>query len=161
MKEFKGDIEGFPEEIVEKMLDYQVAQGNWRDVTVFEKNYTVSACSGGFDWASTPEGDLFWVNVISRQRFNTFFEKYPKKSEYPKVMLVSENKVYWSKRVVFMEKCERFLAWDTAETLEEAENVYLTASWKYAKDFPVEQPIPEYTMEELTEKLGHNFKIKK
>jgi len=28
-------------------------------------------------------------------------------------------------------------------------------------NFKIKKPVPEYTMEELVDKLGHNFKIKK
>ena len=34
----KGKLEGFPKEIIARMLDCQEEQGNPRDVTVFEKN---------------------------------------------------------------------------------------------------------------------------
>ena len=33
----KGQLEGFPKEIIARMLDCQEEQGNKRDVTVFEK----------------------------------------------------------------------------------------------------------------------------
>lgn len=36
MKEFKGDLKGFPSEVVEKMLERQVEQGSKRDVKIFE-----------------------------------------------------------------------------------------------------------------------------
>jgi len=62
-------------------------------------------------------------------------------SEYPKVMWVSrtpfeekcseENKCI---RVVFMEKLDRYLAWDSAENFKDAESVTDVVSWKYAKD---------------------------
>ena len=75
--------------------------------------------------------------------------------------MVSETKVQWNKRVVFMEKCGRFLAWSSKESIESAENEVDTVSWKYAKDIEPEPQIPEYTMEELFEKLGTKFIIKK
>lgn len=34
---YKGELEGFPE-VVEKMLERQVEQGNKRDVSVFERS---------------------------------------------------------------------------------------------------------------------------
>ena len=39
-------------------------------------------------------------------------------------------------------------------TMEELEN-------QLGFNFKIKKPVPEYTMEELTAKLGHNFKIKK
>ena len=32
--EYKGEIKGFPQEIVEKMLDYQEKQGNKRNIEI-------------------------------------------------------------------------------------------------------------------------------
>jgi len=53
---------------------------------------------------------------------------------YPRVMLVSDaNDTNLAlKRVVFMEKCGKYVAWGIAETLEEAEKETNAAGWKYA-----------------------------
>lgn len=50
-----GEIESFPIEIVQKMVDYQVAQGNKADVTVFQKSAIASRVDGGFNWSETKE----------------------------------------------------------------------------------------------------------
>lgn len=72
-----GDIEGFPIEVVQKMVDYQVAQKCFVDISVFQlKGRTTHS---GFSWAKTEEGFLFWDSVISRRQFDVFFKKYPKK----------------------------------------------------------------------------------
>ena len=69
----KGKLEGFPKEIIAKMLDYQEEQGNKRDISVFEK------CTfAGFIWEETKEGCNFWDEVIRYKNFDLFFEKYPK-----------------------------------------------------------------------------------
>ena len=60
-------------------------------------------------------------------------------------MLVSDNKMTWSERVVFMEKNGGFLAWGFAETFEEAEKSTSTTFWKYAKEI---EPI-QVTLEEI------------
>src|SRR5690554_1279010 len=62
--------------------------------------------------------------------------------EYPKVMEVSDNEDFREslKRVVFMEKKDRFLAWDGATTLEEAEDSIEVIPWLYARDI---QPKPD------------------
>jgi len=75
------EILGFPKKIVEKMLHYQVQQGNARDVTVFEENSKAKA--NGFDWERTPEGYDFWYDVIRNRKFSLFFERYPKSSSSP------------------------------------------------------------------------------
>src|SRR5690625_4458796 len=56
--------------------------------------------------------------------------------EYPNVMEVSmfkDSRGSW-KRVVDMEKTDRFVAWDGATTLEEAEDSVKVNSWSYARD---------------------------
>ena len=74
----KGDIEGFPKEVVAKMLERQAQQGNEEDVTVFEENRTSSRSLMGFDWGQTFEGLNFWGSVINDKFFDEFFKEYPK-----------------------------------------------------------------------------------
>jgi len=90
MEKYKGCLKSFPEEIVNRMLDYQEEQGNKRDVSVFEQSVTADYQSGGFDWERTQEKGDFWWNV-THARFTEYFAKYQKKSEYPKVMEVSHG----------------------------------------------------------------------
>lgn len=62
-------------------------------------------------------------------------------NQYPKVMWVSQVKDFYEKykRVVFAEKCGKYLAWDGAETIEDAEKQLSVVSWKYAKNIdPIE-----------------------
>lgn len=75
---YKGQLEGFPPEIVEKMLWWQEQQGNKRDVTVFEAALFSSYIDNGFNWSKTNEGYNFWFSVINNRNFDLFFEKYPK-----------------------------------------------------------------------------------
>lgn len=44
---YKGQLEGFPKEIVERMLECQVEQGNSRDVSIFEENRDRDKLRGG------------------------------------------------------------------------------------------------------------------
>lgn len=88
----KGELEGFPKEIIAKMLDYQQKQGNKKDVTVFENNANANKDRGGFSWASTYEGFYFWNHVINIKNFDLFFEKYPKKEDNQEFRV--EDKVY-------------------------------------------------------------------
>lgn len=75
----KGQLEGFPKEIIARMLDYQEEQGNKRDISVFER--WITSGNSGFDWRYTKENFDFWKQVISNKDFNLFFEKYPKKED--------------------------------------------------------------------------------
>lgn len=76
---YKGQLKGFPSEIVEKMLDHQVEQGNPRNVAVFEETKNSTSSYFGFDWATSNEGYRFWDNIINNLDFNHFFDLYPKK----------------------------------------------------------------------------------
>ena len=86
-------------------------------------------------------------------------------SEYPKVMRVSCNPIktkedlyYTINRVVFMEKNNKFIAWGTATTLEEAEYETEVFTWNYAVDLdwqPEEETKPlKLTMEQIAEKFN-------
>ena len=74
----------------------------------------------------------------------------PKEKAYPRVMLVSDTKLAWVERVVFMEKCGGFLAWKYSQTFEEAEKEKYVEFWRFAKEI---EPI-EVTLEEIAEWKG-------
>ena len=78
----------------------------------------------------------------------------PEENSFPRVMLVSDDGDDWYKRVVFMKKCDRFLAWNNAETVEESECVYEATAWRYAKDIPNEIIISKA---EIAKKFGVPF----
>lgn len=84
-------IEDFPIEVVQKMIEEQVKQGNEANVSIFQKFCIASIIEGGFDWERTTDGDTFWQNVIGRQDFNVFFKKYPKKPNL--VYIVGDSEV--------------------------------------------------------------------
>lgn len=81
--EYKGDISGFPREVVERMFECQVEQGNKRSLLPFENEVESGKERGGFNWKETKEGESFWSNVISFRKFDHFFARYPKKNKYP------------------------------------------------------------------------------
>lgn len=137
---YRGDLKGFPKEIVDKMLEYQVKQGNEKDVSVFENILDADRYFGGFTWRDTIEGSNWWSEVIDNKNFNMFFNKYPKTSQYPKVMMVGDSYPLTRKRVVFMEKCGKFIAWSKAETLEDTENTPYVVVWSFAEDIKPENP---------------------
>ena len=74
-------LEGFPFEIVEKMLEHQYAQNNIVDISVFHNLPSAEKYQGGFDWRTSPEGFSFWDEIIHGKNFDKFFERYPKR--YP------------------------------------------------------------------------------
>jgi len=77
-----GQIAGFPLEVVQRMVEEQVKQGNKADVSVFQENEINSVSEGGFDWRGTSEGNDFWNKVIVGKNFVLFFEKYPKRDTH-------------------------------------------------------------------------------
>ena len=162
---YKGELEGFPKEVVDWMLKQQILQGNKEDITVFEAYRKLCKAAGGFDWEETKEGTEFCDKVVSDKRFDIFFTKYPRgiseneKPTYPKIMRVSDAPINEKNdgliRVVFMEKKGKYLAWEEAETFAEAEHKTVTRAWKYAKNIKPENSFKSKLLEkaeELTEK---------
>ena len=85
MKEYKvkkedliGEIKDFPIEVVQKMVDYQVEQGNKADVSLFQNVRCKIVEHGGFDWCETKDGVSFWDSILNSRNFDLFFDKYPK-----------------------------------------------------------------------------------
>lgn len=76
-----GDLENFPIEVVEKMLQNQYKQLNKIDIAIFQNSKISDAQHGGFQWDTTIEGSEFWFEVIRKKRFNVFFERYAKSNE--------------------------------------------------------------------------------
>lgn len=72
-------------------------------------------------------------------------------NSFPRVMLVSNDECKWHKRVVFMKKCDRYLAWNKAETIEKSESIYGQTAWRYAKEVQPRQRI--ITLSDLNSKI--------
>ena len=84
-------------------------------------------------------------------------------NEYPKVMEVSHNNHNWHKRVVFMEKNGKFLAWVDAKSIEESEGITDICTWRYAREIQPATTL-ELTLDEIAEKFNvspEQIKIKK
>ena len=77
------------------------------------------------------------------ESFNAEIIELPEEKTYPRVMMVSANEVVWYKRVVFMKKCGKYLAWNKAETIQDSESIFWQTAWNYAKD--IEEP-KEFTI---------------
>ena len=86
------------------------------------------------------------------RKYNAEIIELPKEEKpFPRVMLVSDDGDAWHKRVVFVKKCDRYLAWDSVETIEESESICLVLPWRYAKELPEKL---ELTKSEIAEKFG-------
>ena len=66
-------------------------------------------------------------------------------------MMVSENKNQWFKRKVFMQKNNKFIAWNFAKDEEAVLLVTNTTAWKYAKEIPTKRII---TLEQVATLMG-------
>ena len=75
----------------------------------------------------------------------------PEEKPFPRVMLVSIDEIKWHKRVVFMKKCDRYLAWNKAETIEESESISSITAWRYAKEIEPKQHT--ITLSDLNSKI--------
>jgi hypothetical protein len=78
-KDLIGDLENFPIEVVEKMLEKQYKQVNKKDVSVFQDYKCSDTQRGGFHWENTIEGHEFWSDVIRGKKFDLFFKRYPRR----------------------------------------------------------------------------------
>lgn len=137
-----GDIEGFPIEVVQKMVDEQVKQGNPADVNVFQQCRVMPSSGYGFNWNKTQDGHDFWWEVIENINFARFFEKYPKEKTFPKMMEVSDNGIDWYKRKVI-------------EPLTSAVFVELDSGTKTTYNYSREiQPKVKITRQEIADKFG-------
>ena len=116
-------------------------------------NYSASNKKDYWTGADTPNLPSHSVKEFLKQE-----------NEYPKVMKVSNQPIKTkedfknaNKRVVFMEKCGKFIAWLNADTIEKSENITSTASWNYAVDLdwqPEEEIKPlKLTMEQIAQKF--------
>lgn len=86
-------IKDFPIEVVEKMIEEQVKQGNCPNVEVFQNYANADTADGGFNWSDTKDGDDFWMEVIDDGNFELFFEKYPKKNKPNLVYIAGDSEI--------------------------------------------------------------------
>lgn len=77
-----------------------------------------------------------------------------KQNDYPKIMEVSNFADFplKTRRVVFMEKNNVFLAWGSSETWEEAEKTNQVTSWKYARD--IKEELVHLTFKDISDGKG-------
>lgn len=73
--DIRGAIEGFPLEVVQKMIDLTIKEEH-TDVEGALKILCKTPWSG-FTWSKTDEGNLFWYKVIDSHEWWRFYERYP------------------------------------------------------------------------------------
>lgn len=68
----KGDLEGFPNEIILAMLDEQEKQGNPRNISIFEVKKNANKKQKGFNWNKCKVTECFWESIIKYRLFILF-----------------------------------------------------------------------------------------
>lgn len=171
-----GDIKDFPIEVVQKMVEEQVRQGNPADVSVFQLRITDGRYSGGFYWAKTTDGDAFWRRVIMEKNFDLFFDKYPKEHEDdfwidPKgrrMLVWDHNENDAQERIVIAKLPNTHFPYIAVSITEE--DIFLEGKkhdpviFKHAKPIPEKEEAVELTLDQIAEKFGvkvEQLKIKK
>lgn len=176
-----GDIKDFPIEVVEKMIEEQVKQGNCPNVEVFQKYISADGGDDGFFWCQTDDGNEFWEKVIGEDNFDLFFEKYPKKNNTNLVYIVGDSEIgmdiiktlekygginehnYKGNRddvLYYIEPNNNFI-----EVCDfKLNNLLYEVLMATYTPIEVEESVLEVTMEEIAEKFGvdvTNLRIKK
>lgn len=126
-EDLKGEIADFPIEVVQRMVDCQVEQGNKADVSVSQNNKTASCYDGGFDFKVTFEGLNFWEYIVRFGKFNFFFERYPKQS---------------SLYTAIAEAVKSVVNADTSVEIEEKDGTVIIRSVENkSEDLPIDYPV--------------------
>lgn len=99
-KDLIGDIKDFPIEVVQKMVERQVEQGNKADISVFQKNSCAIKKHNGFSCGETIEGGTFWSSILHYNHFDVFFQKYPKQNKVTIQKDMETNKKVWIRGVL-------------------------------------------------------------
>lgn len=93
--------------------------------------------------------DCYTIEFV--RNYNAEIIELPEENPFPIVMFVSNDGNEWYKRVVFMKKCDRYLAWNKAKTIEESESISSITAWRYAKEIEPKQQI--ITLSDLNSKI--------
>ena len=176
-----GELGEFPLAIVQKMIERQVMQGNSANVKVFQADPTAVRLDGGFEWEDSPEGWVFWSNVIGGMEFNVFFERYP---ESNRVYIVADREAaenviktlekyggintnnysgYDFGAIYYIEPRTNIIQICDTSSGHEDKLLYEVLMATYTHIFPMEFTL-EVTMTEIAKKFGvdvKNLRIKK
>lgn len=173
-KDLIGQLKGFPIQVVKKMLERQVQQGNPENVCIFQKYYSSDMTMGGFTWEYTPEGGDFWAEVISKRNFEVFFEKYPELNSEVWIRGVrgkgTEVIVELEKRGGIDKDAHCGYREDLIYYIEKYTNIircayhdspHISRLLEVYTEITLPEPVLEVTMEEVAEKFGvSRIKIK-
>lgn len=139
-EDLKGEIEDFPIEVVQRMVDYQVKQGNKANVSVFQLHKSMLFKGGGFHWDETIEGKQFWGRVILDEDFDLFFNRYPhqlKEPQHTEDPKHEQSSLY----TAIAEAVKSVVNADTSVEVEEKDGtVVIRAVKRQEEDLPIDTP---------------------
>jgi hypothetical protein len=92
--------------------------------------------------------------------YPSLFLKNPFESQERVILVMDYINKKWVERVLIKFTDNLAVCWDGAKTISEAKNKLSVSYWATWKELEPQEEIPEYTMEEIAVKLGHDFKIK-
>ncbi len=87
--------------------------------------------------------------------------KSPFESQERVILVRDSEDEKWQKRVLIKIALNKAVCWQSSDTIEGSKKEICTSYWNFWKELEPQESIPEYTMEEIAVKLGHDFKIKK
>jgi hypothetical protein len=168
-----GEIANFPIEVVQKMIEEQVKQGNEADVTVFQDDNFADTYGGGFSWLDAKDGDDFWFEIISKENFNLFFDRYPNKVTLNHLVYVKQNGTIKGEDIIELLKSYGGTNYDNLDGESPNSLYYLNPISKNIEllfvgntpylsnmlalgysEVKVKSKLVEITMEEIAEKFG-------
>ena len=142
-------IEVLNKEHGKKVIEYWKSKGF--DTMGMCGSFTKEDCEEG-RYYGVIQNDFDCYPIEYVRKYNAEIIELPKEEKpFPRVMLVSDDGDSWRKRAVFMKRCDRYLAWADAQTIEESESIYSVVPWRYAKELPEKV---ELTKSEIAEKFG-------
>lgn len=95
-KDLIGKLKGLPIQVVQRMIQHQIKQGNKANVEVFQNKLDAAKVDGGFDWVNTNivgEGVKFWAKIINVREYAEFFNMYPIPQVVTEEVVVTPKKV--------------------------------------------------------------------
>lgn len=158
----KGELIGFPLEVIDKMLECQVLSKNPVNVSLFEIDIYAGDLSGGFLFIDFDICPNFWKEVITFKNFDLFFKHYPKMEEKfePKrgdyVLVQDRGAKSWSKEIflTYIEGAEKpVITLHPHDSYNYKHNIpFRMTMWE--KMNPLIPETKELTMQEIADKFN-------
>ncbi|MDH5570380.1 MAG: hypothetical protein OEY89_01365 [Gammaproteobacteria bacterium] len=109
----ENQIADFPKEVIDLMLMEQVAQGNPKDITVFERNNYANIYTGGFKWEDTKARYYLWKDAILKQNYQPLIDAYGVKPIPKEGEMTAEEFIKTWDGISEDDRHATFYKWDT------------------------------------------------